>query len=100
MPGGRHVYDASGELVRTAGEIAARLENAIDPAERHWLWMALGEAWQKRCRPSNGAPDAVRAAVSALVAEVVPADEFPLTRVRRSEILDLDLLSAPIPDLA
>jgi hypothetical protein len=93
------LYGADGELRRSSGEIAARLEDATEPADRHWLWMALGEAWEKKCRPGSNACEGVRSAVADLVAEVVPADEFPLTRVRRSEILDLDHLSGPTPDL-
>jgi hypothetical protein len=61
--------------------------------------MMLGEAWAMRYTPPSGADPQVRAAVSHLTAEVVSADEFPLTRVRRSEILDVDHLSGPTPDL-
>lgn len=93
------LHNAEGELRRSSGEIAARLENAADPADRHWLWMGLGEAWERKCDPGSNASEAVRTAVADLVAEVVPADEFPLTRVRRSEVLDLDHLSQPTPDL-
>ncbi|MFI5930896.1 hypothetical protein [Actinoplanes sp. NPDC051494] len=91
---------AGEDLIRTAGDITGRLVKAVDPIERHHLWMALGDAWAARCRPPAQASEQVRTAVSFIGAEVVPADEFPLTRVRRSELLDLDHLSAPTPDLA
>jgi len=94
------LYHSDGELIRNSADIAGRLEKAADAAERHWLWMALGEAWAARCRPPADAPGVIGNAVSDLVAEVLSADEFPLTRVRRSELLDLDHLSAPTPDLA
>jgi hypothetical protein len=97
---GNWLHDADGELIRSSGEIAERLAEAEDPILRHWLWMALGEAWANRCRPPADAPEPVRTAVSHLGAEVVPADEFPLTRMRRTELLDLEHLSAPTPDLA
>jgi hypothetical protein len=60
--------------------------------------MALAEAWAARCFPQGNPAQSVRDAVAGIVAEVVPADEFPLTRVRRSEQLDLDHLSSPTPE--
>lgn len=96
----RWLYDAEGRLLRSSGEIAARLERAGSQGERYWLWLALGDAWALRCSPSGVVTDEIRSAVGGIVADVVPADEFPLTRVRRSEILDLDHLSAPTPELS
>jgi len=93
------LYDEQGGLARSSAEIAARLEGAGNPTEKYWLWLALGDAWAVKCFPTGQVPDEVRTAVSGVVADVVPADEFPLTRVRRSEILDLDHLSAPTPEL-
>lgn len=93
------LHNPVGELRRASGEIADRLAKATDSADRYWLWMALGEAWGNRCRPPANAPSAVHEAVLGVTAEVVPADEFPLTRVRRSEILDLDHISGPTPEL-
>ncbi len=59
--------------------------------------MALGEAWADRCRPKGAPAKKVIDAVASLIAEVVPADEYMLTRYRRSEQLDLDHLSVPTP---
>lgn len=94
------VYNDEGELIRGSSDIAGRLVKAVDPAEKYWLWMALGDSWAARCSPGPDATEQVRTAVSYLGAEVVPADEFPLTRMRRSELLDLDHLCPPTPDLA
>jgi hypothetical protein len=91
------LYTSDRRLRRTAGDIATRLVAATTNVERHFYWMALGEAWAERCRPKGSQPDEVRNAVAALVAEVVPADEYTLIRYRRSEQLDLDHLSAPTP---
>ncbi|WP_306205178.1 hypothetical protein [Actinoplanes sp. RD1] len=55
------LYDAGGELTRSSGEIAGRLLAAGSNAERHWLWMALGEAWAARCRPPvDASPSSMR----------------------------------------
>jgi hypothetical protein len=94
------LYGRTGERGKGSAEIANRLLSSTDPAERYWLWMALGEAWAIRCRPPANSSPTVLAAVSDIAAEVISADEFPLTRVRRTEILDLDHLSSPIPDLS
>jgi hypothetical protein len=94
------LYGGTGELVRGSVEIAERLLSTTDPAERYWLWMALGDAWAVRCRPPEDSLPTVLAAVSDVTAEVITADEFPLTRVRRAEILDLDHLSSPPPSLS
>lgn len=88
------LYREDGSLNRTPTEIAERLARTSESADIYWLWAALGEAWAAKCRPKTGTAD--RAEVS-VASEVVPADEFPLSRVRRTEILDLDHLSPPFP---
>jgi hypothetical protein len=97
---GLWLYGGSGNLVRGSAQIAERLLRTTDPTERYWLWMAIGDAWAVRCSPPADSTETVLAAVSDLTAEVLTADEFPLTRVRRTEILDLDHLSGPTPDLS
>lgn len=92
------LYGADGASNRSSSEIAGRLVNANDAGERYWLWMALAEAWAARCYPKGAVSDSVLDAVRSIEGEVVQADEFPLTRVRRSEQLDLDHLSAPTPE--
>lgn len=80
------LYDGAGMIRRSAHEVAERLERETDPAAKYYLWSALGDAWASRC--------SARATGIALEAEVVSADEFPLTRMLQTEILDLDHLSA------
>lgn len=84
------LYNADSTVARSSGQIAQRLATASDASDRYWLWMALGESWALRCYAQGGAPDELTAPVRSVAAEVMSANEFPLTRVRRSEILDLD----------
>lgn len=92
------LYSDDGNLVRTPGEIASKLANTTDAVDRYFLWPALAEAWVGRCVPDGRHPRMVREALSSLNAEVVSADEYSLARYRRSEQLDLDHLSQPLPD--
>ncbi len=85
------------DTARSSTEIAEKLAAAVKPAERYWLWMALGDAWAARCRPKGRQAPDVADAVRSIIGEVIPADEYPLIRVRRSELLDLDHLSPPTP---
>lgn len=94
---GTWLYDGDREVCRTAADVANRLAVTASPVEQYWLWGALGEAWAAKCQPQAGVPDEVRRAVRSVTAEVVAADEYPLSRVRRSEQLDLDHLSPPTP---
>lgn len=93
------LYEDEDNLRRSSGEIADRLGRTVEAEEKQWLWTALGEAWAGKCRPAQGCSEAIHDAVASVLPEVVPADEFTLTRVRRSEILDLDHLSGPTPEL-
>lgn len=92
------LYDDDRRVKAQPGDIAQMLATANDPIAKYWLWTALADAWAALCRPPDAAPPQVMAAVSSLLAEVVPADEFPLTRTRKSEELDLDHLSEPTPE--
>jgi hypothetical protein len=91
------LYGPDGRRVPTSGQIAERLDRETDRASRYFLWMALGEAWAARCRPNPTTLRDAEQAVISIRGEVVPADEYSLMRVRRSEILDLDHLSPPSP---
>jgi hypothetical protein len=91
---GGDIYDPK----RPSSEIAERLEASQQPEVRYWLWMALASAWAARCKPKGReATPEVLAAVTGVAGEVVSIDEFPLTRYRKSEQLDLDHLSEPYP---
>ncbi|GAB3220716.1 hypothetical protein GCM10027586_12090 [Kineococcus gypseus] len=85
-----------GATLPAPAQAAATLIAAEDPVRRYWAWTAFGNALVARCGPSEREQSA-RSAVSSLLPEVVSADDYPLSRVRRSERLDLDLLSAPYP---
>jgi hypothetical protein len=96
----------TGDLRQTSGAIANRLatERMRSPssASVYWLWLSLAEAWAARCTPDVGkrpAEDAakIRAAVTGVDADLVDEGGFDLYRYRRSEQLDIDHLSPPIP---
>ncbi|MGO2035667.1 MAG: hypothetical protein ACTH2U_04250 [Brevibacterium sp.] len=81
-------------LAQEIGEITP----GSDPLRTNALWGAFAEALAARCRPTGGAvPEGVRKAVSEVVGEVYTDDEFPLSKMRKSEQLDLDFLSPPMP---
>jgi hypothetical protein len=86
-----------GELNQQVPELANRLMSTSDPAERYWLWQTIGEAWAARCVPAGEWQQSVHDAVASVVGEVVAADEYTYDRFRRSERLDLDHLSEPLP---
>jgi hypothetical protein len=81
------IYDSDATIQRSPHEIAERLDHEPDAAARYYLWSALGDAWANKC--------SVRDPSMALTAEVVSADEFSLTRMLQTELLDLDHLSTP-----
>lgn len=96
----------TGDLQQTSGEIANRLsaERTHSPssASVYWLWLSLAEAWAARCKPDIGrrsSEDAAKilAAVTEIDADLVDEGGFDLYRYRRSEQLDVDHLSPPIP---
>ncbi|WP_042370256.1 hypothetical protein [Streptacidiphilus neutrinimicus] len=97
------LYQADGEtLRRSAAEIATKLLAlpADAPAgERMWWWDAFGHALAAACRVKSGAPDSARDAVvgGGFAWEVLTAEEFTYERFLRSEEIDLDHLSAPLP---
>ena len=72
---------------------------ATDPLRRSVLWAAFAEALAARCTPKGRMADdkAVLEAVESISGEASADDEFPLTKVRRSEQLDIDFLSDPAP---
>ncbi len=93
--------------LQSADAIAKRLDAAVDPVERHWLWQAIGEAWASKCRPSDSdlkdLDESDRQRINGIVlnqeiaSDVTSEDEYSLFRYRRSEALDLDYLSPSVP---
>ncbi|WP_068396846.1 hypothetical protein [Kribbia dieselivorans] len=91
-------FDAAGEVVGPT-DLAALLTKASDPASKAALWPLLAESMARLCRPSTRDPadPSVESAVSGIVGEFWADDEFPLSRYRKSELLDVDYLSAGYP---
>ncbi len=87
--------EGSAQAKLTAIAEALTGPEAWSSQERHWLWTMLADAAALHCNGrATAAPEATR---PTFFGEVVSADSFSLTRSRRSEIVDLDHLSAPFP---
>jgi hypothetical protein len=93
------------QFLRPSGEpkspqqLAELIQGGLSPAGQYFAWMYFVESLAADCRPSSvdeSEPD-VANAVKELVGELWSDDEFPLSRVRKSELLDLDYLSTPTP---
>ncbi|UVI36697.1 hypothetical protein [Brevibacterium spongiae] len=79
-------------------EKISELKPGGEPFHANALWAKFAEALAAKCYPSKaGKSDAVSAAVSEVVGEVHSDDEFPLSKMRKSEQLDIDFLSPPVP---
>ena len=79
--------------------ICARLLTTADGRDKYAVWLQVAEELAKRCRPRKKYENdpQILGAVSRVVAQVWPDDEFPLSLYRKSEILDIDFLSEPTP---
>lgn len=80
-------------------EACQALSTSTDPFEKAALWEAIGAAFSQRCVPHGKATVApqVTSAVHSVTAKIWSDDEFPLAMYRKSEQLDIDFLSDPIP---
>ncbi|MFJ4988151.1 hypothetical protein ACIP9H_30675 [Streptomyces sp. NPDC088732] len=91
------------ELSRKHGEIAEVLQRetggSLTAADRFWLWSALAEAWAAMCTPPKSSSAEVAAAVEdgCVYSEIASAEDFSFDQYRRSEEIDLDHLSSPLP---
>ena len=89
----------NGNLRRDATEIAKKIEETYNIAEKYHLWLAISEALALQCKPRD--KDAHQASVAGAVANIVGQiwtdDQFSLAEYRKSEALDLDHLSPPRP---
>lgn len=63
------------------------------------LWTLFAEKLAERCKPKQKFDDdpQVRDAVISVTGELSSDDEFSLAKMRRSEQLDIDFLSDPVP---
>lgn len=84
--------------VATLAEHIIRIKPGDDPFRANALWVEFAEALAAKCKPGKGGgSDTVASAVSEVVGEVHSDDEFPLSKMRKSEQLDIDFLSPPVP---
>ncbi|WP_251450892.1 hypothetical protein [Microbacterium sp. Marseille-Q6648] len=88
-----------GRLPSQLDELCSAILVENDAVRLAVLWPTLAEVLASRCVPRvKDAEDAsVRDAVREIVGEVSSDDEFPLSKARRSEQLDIDFLSEPTP---
>lgn len=70
-----------------------------DPIRQAMLWGAFAESLASKCVPKGryARDPEIVGAVSSVSGELSSDDEFPLSRIRRSEQLDVDFLSDPTP---
>lgn len=61
-------------------------------AEKYFAWQQLADTWARQCEEAAESL-LLTGHVASVVAELVSIDEFPLSRVLRTESLDLDYLS-------
>lgn len=75
-----------------------RLKLGEDPFLVSALWSMFAEALAAKCDPGKARnSEEVASAVSEVVGEVHSDDDFPLSKMRKSEQLDIDFLSPPVP---
>jgi hypothetical protein len=96
------LYDANGDLRRKPADIAQRLkrENSdMDSIVRYWLWGGFADSLAATCVPPASAAVDVLAAVQdgQIRGDLSTSEEFSFERYMRSEELDLDHLSPPLP---
>lgn len=85
-------------VLRTPEEIANLLIAAKTNRARATLWLFFADSLALQCHPRpQDATEDIRAAVSAVTAEIWSDDEFPLSRIRKSELLDVEYLSEGYP---
>lgn len=60
--------------------------------ESYYAWQYLADVWARQCEEA-AVNKGLSAHVHTVVAEIVAVDDFPLSRVLRTESLDLDYLS-------
>lgn len=99
--------DSSGRNRRSPAEIAAKmielqtLGTKAPLVDLEFLWHQLGEAFVDLCIAGVTRLDVspqVTEAVASISCNIASEDEFPISKVRKSESLDLDHLSPPLPE--
>lgn len=92
-------FASVGSLPMELNPICEAIESEPSAVRRSLLWSAFSDALAARCKlkPKFEAIPEIRDAVTSVVGELSSDDEFSLARVRRSEQLDVDFLSDPVP---
>ncbi|OBI21733.1 hypothetical protein A5714_00645 [Mycobacterium sp. E2462] len=67
-------------------------ETSHSQSDRYFAWQYLIEIWARQCE-SEAQSKGLTGWVSSVTAQLDSVDEFPLSRVLRTESLDLDYLS-------
>ncbi|NED04372.1 hypothetical protein G3I55_22190 [Streptomyces sp. SID6648] len=96
------LYDEERNVKQRPAAVAQRLVRAADGGdrvERYWLWEAFAESMAAECRPKSTVSDDVRVAVAEgqFSWEVATVEDVTYERILRSEEIDLDHLSPPLP---
>jgi hypothetical protein len=94
-PAGLRATVSAGGVINPT-KVAERLLSSKDEDVRYWCWILLADAWAAECQ-LRATEQSLTDHVRAVSFEVLGADEFTLDRVDRSEALDLDYLSPPLP---
>lgn len=86
------------DSIRSPSEVASLLVAAKTDRAKATLWPLLAESFAAQCRPRSGDAGADTArAVTEVTGLLWSDDEFPLSRVRKSELLDVEYLSDGYP---
>lgn len=90
--------DADGNVLSPSA-LAELIVREASPSPRAALWPLMADSLASICRPStkDSAQTGVLAAVAGVAGEFWADDEFPLSKYRKSELLDVDYLSAGYP---
>jgi hypothetical protein len=67
-------------------------ESGRSQSERYFAWQYLADIWARQCEAAAQSMG-LTGFVSSVTAELTAVDDFPLSRVLRTESLDLDYLS-------
>lgn len=90
--------DSNENRLRTPSEIAQLLIEADTPAALATLWPLFAESLALHCVPkAHRLTQPEQKAAVRVVAQLWEDDQFPLSRYRKSEMLDIDYLSEPHP---
>ncbi len=93
------VHGGAGPSVASLDAACSQLLAIAERDDKYAAWIRIAEELASRCRPraKHLGNSLIASAVSRVVPQVWADDDFPLSLVRKSEILDIDFLSDPAP---